>query len=84
MNKKISRKTLLSLVKYEVSKAAEEQRIAATKSKAEKISMLKAIDERFREIFFEQPMADDILVSDEGIQLLCWAINFNKKLIRKG
>ncbi len=84
MQKKISRKTLLSLVKYEISKAAEEQRIAQTKAEEEKLSMLKAIDERFREIFFEQPLDDDILVSDEAIQLLCWAMNTNKKLIRKG
>lgn len=84
MQKKISRKTLLSLVKYEVSKAAEEQRIAQTQPRAERIAMLKAIDNRFLEIFFIQPMDESILVSDEAIELLVAAINSNKKLIRMG
>jgi len=84
MQKKISHKTLLSLVKYEMSRAAETQQIALTKPKAERIAILKEIDERFREIFFDQPMDDNILISDEAIQLLCWAIITNKKLLRKG
>lgn len=48
---KISRIKLNSLVSYETSRAAEEQKIAASLPKKQRIALLKEIDNRLRDIF---------------------------------